>query len=187
MEQLNRQTTVRDMTLCAMFTALIIVGAFIRIPIPYVPFTLQLLFTMLAGLLLGKKLGTMSVLLYIILGLIGVPVFTEGGGLMYIFKPSFGYIIGFAVGAYLTGKIAHEVKNPSFGRLLWANIAGLMAVYGFGMVHCFVIMNYYSGAGMTLWNLILYCFLLIVPGDLFLCVVAAILMKRLLPVLHQYR
>ena len=159
MEQLNRQTAVRDMTLCAMFTALIIVGAFIRIPIPYVPFTLQLLFTMLAGLLLGKKLGTMSVLLYIILGLIGVPVFTEGGGLMYIFKPSFGYIIGFAVGAYLTGKIAHEVKNPSFGRLLWANIAGL----------------------------ILFCFLLIVPGDLFLCVVAAILMKRLLPVLHQYR
>ena len=54
MEQLNRQTAVRDMTLCAMFTALIIVGAFIRIPIPYVPFTLQLLFTMLAGLLSGS-------------------------------------------------------------------------------------------------------------------------------------
>lgn len=187
MEQLNRQTAVRDMTLCAMFTALIIVGAFIRIPIPYVPFTLQLLFTMLAGLLLGKKLGTMSVLLYIVLGLIGVPVFTEGGGLMYIFKPSFGYIIGFAVGAYLTGKIAHEVKNPSFKKLLWANIAGLIAVYGFGMIYCYVIMNYYLEVGMTLWNLILYCFLLIVPGDLFLCVVAAILMKRLLPVLHQYQ
>lgn len=187
MEQLRKQSTVKDMTLCAMFTGLIIVGAFIRIPIPYVPFTLQLLFTMLAGLLLGKRLGAMSVLLYIILGLLGVPVFTEGGGLMYLFKPSFGYIIGFAVGAYLTGKIANEVKNPSFARLLWANIVGLIAVYGFGMVHCFVIMNYYSGVGMTLWNLILYCFLLIVPGDLFLCVVAAMLMKRLLPVLHQYQ
>jgi BioY family. len=76
------------MILCAQFAALTAVGAFIRIPIPVVPFTLQYLFTMLAGLLLGGKYGGLSVLLYIFIGLIGLPVFTEGGGIGYVFKPS---------------------------------------------------------------------------------------------------
>ena len=80
---------------CSLFTALIAAGAFIKIPVPVVPFTLQYLFTMLAGLLLGSKRGTISVVAYMLLGLAGLPIFSEGGGLWYVFKPSFGYIIGF--------------------------------------------------------------------------------------------
>ena len=88
-------TRTRSMVYCALFTALIAVGAFIRIPVPVVPFTLQYLFTMLAGLLLGAKRGAGSVTVYMLLGLAGLPIFTEGGGISYLFKPSFGYIIGF--------------------------------------------------------------------------------------------
>ena len=100
---------------CGLFTALIAVGAFIKIPIPVVPFTLQYLFTMLAGLLLGSRLGTVSVLSYMLLGLAGLPIFSEGGGLWYVFKPSFGYIIGFAVGTY--GKKDHcTVPSGKSGR-----------------------------------------------------------------------
>ena len=62
---------------CGLFTALIAVGAFIKIPIPVVPFTLQYLFTMLAGLLLGSRLGTVSVLSYMLLGLAGLPIFSR--------------------------------------------------------------------------------------------------------------
>ena len=86
----------KDLVLCAMFVALIAVGAFIKIPVPVVPFTLQFLFTMLAGLLLGPVNGALAVVVYIVLGLIGLPIFTQGGGPGYIFQPSFGYIIGFA-------------------------------------------------------------------------------------------
>ena len=68
---------------CGLFTALIAVGAFIKIPIPVVPFTLQYLFTMLAGLLLGSRLGTLSVLSYMLLGLAGLPIFSEGGGIYH--------------------------------------------------------------------------------------------------------
>ena len=68
---------------CGLFTALIAVGAFIKIPIPVVPFTLQYLFTMLAGLLLGSRLGTVSVLSYMLLGLAGLPIFSEGGCGLY--------------------------------------------------------------------------------------------------------
>ena len=73
-----RNSKLRNQILCAIFTALIAIGAFIRIPVPVVPFTLQFLFTTLAGVLLGSRLGATSVILYIVLGLLGVPVFAEG-------------------------------------------------------------------------------------------------------------
>ena len=95
---------------CSLFTALIAVGAFIKIPIPVVPFTLQFLFTTLAGLLLGSKMGAVSVIAYMVLGLVGLPIFSEGGGIWYVFKPSFGYIIGFCIGTYVTGLMAERMK-----------------------------------------------------------------------------
>ena len=76
---MNNSKTL-NMILCALFVALITIGTFIRIPIPYVPFTLQLLFTMLAGFLLGGRWDFIAILIYIIIGLIGLPVFTESGG-----------------------------------------------------------------------------------------------------------
>ena len=85
---MKKKITTREMTLCALFTVLTAVGAFIKIPIPVVPFTLQFLFTMMAGLLLGGRLGAASVGLYALLGLIGLPIFAEGGGFWYLLKPS---------------------------------------------------------------------------------------------------
>lgn len=104
------------MTLCALFTVLIAVGAFIKIPVPVVPFTLQFLFTMMAGLLLGGRLGALSVGLYAVLGLAGLPIFAEGGGFWYVLKPSFGYIIGFVLGSYVTGRMTEHFKKLTFER-----------------------------------------------------------------------
>ena len=84
---------------------------------------------MLAGLLLGSRLGTVSVLSYMLLGLAGLPIFSEGGGLWYVFKPSFGYIIGFAVGTFVTGWIAEHMEKKTIARYLLANLAGLFCVY----------------------------------------------------------
>ena len=180
-----KNSKVRDLVLCSLFVALVIVGTFIRIPIPVLPFTLQLLFTMLAGLLLGPKLGATSVIIYIILGLIGIPVFTEGGGIGYIFKPTFGYIVGFAVGAYATGKIANKEKNPSMRRLLIANFIGLFIVYAFGMIYYYVISKFYLASPIGVKAIILYCFVLAVPGDIFLCFLGAMLGKRLIPMINR--
>lgn len=171
----------KNMALCGVFTALIAIGAFIRIPVPVVPFTLQYLFTMLAGLLLGAKLGAAAVALYVGMGLIGFPIFTQGGGFGYVFNPSFGYLVGFIVGAYATGKIAHTEEPPRFGRLLAANLIGLFIVYAFGMVHCYLIHNLYMSDPMGVWTLFLYCFVLAVPGDIVLCFVAAAVAKRVMP------
>lgn len=180
-----RAKKTQNLILCALFVALITAGAFIRIPIPVVPFTLQFLFTMMAGLLLGGKLGAAAVGVYILIGLIGLPVFTEGGGLSYIFKPSFGYIIGFAVAAYVTGTIANRVSEPGYKRLLAANFIGLGIVYAFGMVYYYLISDLYLGTPIGLWPLFLYCFILAVPGDIALCILGATLGKRLIPVIKR--
>ncbi len=182
-----RNQKTKNMILSAMFVALISVGAFIKIPVPVVPFTLQVLFTMLAGLLLGGKRGALAVCVYTALGLVGLPVFTQGGGLGYIFQPTFGYIIGFAVGAYVTGVIANRSNRPGYKRLLSANFAGLAIIYLFGMVYYYLICNFYLNTPIGIWPLFLYCFLLAVPGDIVLCIVGAVLGKRLIPLVKEGR
>ena len=148
-----RNQKTRELVLCDLFTALTAVGAFIKIPVPVVPFTLQLL------------------------GLLGLPIFTEGGGFWYLLKPSFGYILGFIVGAYVTGKMAAKTSN--FWHILGANLVGLAIVYGMGMVYYYIICNFVLSTPIGLWPLVLYCFLLAVPGDLCLCVLAAAVTVRL--------
>ena len=176
---------IRKITLVSLFTALIAIGAFIRIPIPVVPFTLQFLFTTLAGLLLGAKLGAISVGVYLFLGLIGLPVFTQGGGIGYIFTPTFGYIIGFCVGAYITGRIACTKSYPSYKRLLLANFIGLAVVYAFGMVYYYIICNFYLSTPIGIWSLVLYCFILTAPGDIVLCYLAAGIAKRMITIIGR--
>ena len=168
-----------------MFSALIALGAFIKIPVPVVPFTLQFLFTSTAGLLLGAKYGAVSVMVYILLGLSGVPVFANGGGISYVLQPSFGYMPGFALGAFVTGKIAGTSATPGYRRLVIANFAGLLIVYAMGMLYYAIISDLYLGTPIGLWPLFLYCFILAVPGDIVLCVSEAALAKILLPIVKE--
>lgn len=175
----------RTMILTSLFAALTAAGAFIRIPIPVVPFTLQFLFTTMAGLLLGGRAGLTAVCIYGAMGLLGLPVFAEGGGPAYVLKPSFGYIIGFALGSFVTGTIANRVPAPRFSRLLAACLAGLGIVYLTGMAYYYLISRFYLQNPIGLWPLFLYCFLLAVPGDLVLCFLGAALGRRLIPLKNR--
>ena len=175
----------RTMVLCAMFVVLIAAGAWIKIPVPVVPFTLQYLFTMLAGILLGGRRGALAVCAYLALGLAGLPIFAQGGGLSYLLQPSFGYLIGFAAGAFVTGTMARS-GPVTFRRLLAANLVGLGVVYLFGMLYYYGICQA-LGTPIGFWPLFLYGFVLAVPGDLVLCVVGAVLGMRLLPGIAKER
>lgn len=150
-----------------------------------VPFTLQFLFTTLAGLLLGSKKGAISVVAYMILGLAGLPIFSEGGGFWYVIKPSFGYIIGFCIGTYVTGLIAERMKEKTVSRYMLANFVGLLIVYAVGMIYYYIICNYVIDTPIALGPLFLYCFVLAVPGDICLCILAAALVKRVKPILNH--
>lgn len=178
---------IRNLILCAMFAALTAVGAFIKIPVPLVPVTLQLTFVTLAGYILGAKNGMISVLIYIALGLIGIPVFTEGGGIGYVLRPTFGYIIGFALGAFVTGLIARKKQQTaSYPRLLAAGFAGLVVIYVMGILYYYLISRFYLGSDITVRTVLLYCFVLVVPGDIALTFVAALAAKRIIPVVAAH-
>ena len=170
----------REMTLCAMFTVLIAVGASIKMPIPVVPFTLQTFFVAMSGIILGGRLGAISATCYMLIGLAGVPVFAQGGGISYVLQPSFGYIVGFIAGAYVIGKLASG-NNVSIKRLLVANFAGLFIVYIFGMIYYYIIGNFVINSPIGVGALFWYCFVLVVPGDAVLSVIAAIMGKKLKP------
>src|SRR5690554_4569970 len=105
----NRFTT-RDMTILPLFTVLTAVGAFIKIPIGAVPVSLQTVFVLVSALLLGKK-ATIAQGLYVLLGLLGLPIFTGGGGIGYIFTPTFGYLLGFIAAAYVVGSLRDWTKK----------------------------------------------------------------------------
>ena len=166
MEQ-NKLLTTKKITYCAIFTALITIGAFIQIPVPFMDyFTLQFFFVLLAGILLGSKLGALAVLLYVVIGLLGLPIFAAGGGLAYIVRPSFGYLIGFMVGAYAVGRIAETMETLSFKRLLAGSILNLFIVYGLGMIYLYFIMNLYLGKPIGVEAVIITCFLIPVGPSL---------------------
>lgn len=169
---------------CALFAALIAAGAFIRIPVPVVPFTLQFLFTNLAGILLGRKGGTAAVGAYLLIGLVGVPVFTGGGGLSYVFQPTFGYLVGFLAGAWIAGAIV-EKKGFSAKSLLLAGGANLAIVYILGLVYFYLIMLLYVKEPVSIGVLFMTGFVMAVSGDIVLCILSVILAKRLRPVVRM--
>ncbi len=168
----------RELVLCALFVALITVGTFVRIPVGADVYTLQFLFTLLAGLLLGERLGALAVLVYIALGLLGVPVFASGGGPSYVLQPTFGYLIGFVVQAWLCGRYARRVAQVSFRSLLLVNLLGMAVVYLLGISWFYVFSNFVLDAPIALWAAIFYCGILQAPPDFLLCVAAAALGLR---------
>ena len=170
---------IRELVFAGLFVALITLGTFIRIPIGADFYTLQFLFTLIAGLVLGKKLGALAVAAYVLMGLIGIPVFASGGGIGYLFKPTFGYLAGFIIQAWFCGKFSRELSNVNFKNLLAINLIGMLIVYAIGMSWLYVVSNYVIDAPLTLWVLFIDSFVLQVLPDGILCVLAAILALRL--------
>ncbi len=113
----------------ALFAVLTGVGALIIIPAPFVPVTLQSLFCLLSGALLGKKMGPTSQGMYILLGLAGMPVFSRGGsGPGVLLGPTGGYIIGFIPASYITGFFTQK-KHLIAGLIL-----GTLVIYATGLL-----------------------------------------------------
>ena len=166
-------TATRKLTLCALFAALIAIGTHIKIPTPLLPLTLQTLFVVMAGLVLGRKLGALSVCVYVLAGLMGLPVFT-GSAL----NPTFGYIIGFIPGAWLAGYIAERFR-PCFMTWTLGAVAGIAVIYAFGIPYYWVMSKYYLGNELGAKTLLVYFVLMPIPGDLAKSFVAGLVVNRL--------
>ena len=167
----------RDMILVAFFSALIAICAQITVPAA-VPFTLQTLAVFLAGSILGLKKGTASILIYIMLGIAGIPVFSNfSGGAAVLLGPTGGYIIGFIAIAVISGFV-----KDKFGSKLWITAVGmtigLLVCYIFGTMW-FVIMYNNTKGGMSIMKAIHICVIPFLLFDAIKIAVATILSNRL--------
>jgi len=143
----------RDMTLIALFAVLTIIGGKISLSVASVTFSLQSLVCLLAGLMLGARRAMLSQVIYILLGLIGLPVFAKGGGLGYVLEPTFGFIPGMLLAAGLIGLISDRIDPDRTGLKVWQaipiNIAGQVVIYFFGVTYLYLIRNFYAGQDMS--------------------------------------
>lgn len=172
----------RTLTRTALFAALTAAGAFIRIPLGYSSITLQFFFTAMAGCLLGPVWGPVSQAVYVALGLIGLPIFTQGGGLTYLLQPTCGFLIGLIPAAWVIGLLtARRPAHPI--RTALACLAGLTVLYAVGLPYMAVILNQYMGKTMDLSAILWAGMLPFLPGDMLKIAVTAalapLLQKRL--------
>lgn len=120
------------LTLVALMTALLTVSAYIRIPTPLTPITLQCEMVILGTLLWGRKISLSATVLYVAMGLLGLPVFSGGGGIHYILTPTFGYLLGFVISSAFT-----NITNKPFTRAY----TSLCIIYATGIGYLYILTN----------------------------------------------
>ena len=170
----------RALILTALFAALTAAGELIRIPTPTSSFTLQVFFTAMAGVLLGAKWGAASQLVYVLLGLTGLPIFTSGGGPGALLQPTGGFLFGMIAMAWVVGRVT-ERWGHDFWRICLACGAGLLALYAVGLPWLHGILTVYLEREWSLRQTVVSGMLIFLPWDLGKLVLAAALCARIRP------
>jgi biotin transport system substrate-specific component len=154
-------------------------GVFIQVPIGPVPIVLTNLFVLLSGLLLGARWGAASAALYLLIGAIGLPVFSGGrGGLAHLFGPTGGYLFGFILSAWITGFISGRFHRSVNGSVI-AVILGSLIIYGLGV-------PWLKAITQMTWNKAWMVGMVpFLPGDALKAVAAVILFRSVRPILDR--
>lgn len=161
----------KKLVYCALFAAVIGIMSLISIPVQPIPLNMGMLGVLLAGGMLGKKYGTLSVIVYILLGLVGVPVFAGfRGGLGVLAGPTGGYIVGYVIIAFITGAICEKTRKMRYTVPFMA--LSVILCYGLGTVwYCHILQSDFVSA-VTL------CVLPFIPADIVKVILAAIVGKK---------
>ena len=192
-----KNKSVLKVTFVALFAAIICVGCFIRIPLGVIPIVLQNIFCILCAVLLGGMLAGAPVALFLLAGLIGLPVYSGGtGGLAVWLGPTGGFLPGYLLGAVAAGFIAGKPnvteKKLTVGgvlRISAAVVAGLVILYIPGVIR----FSYWATAAgkvpsdkTALAYTMAACVIPYIPGDVLKAVIAVPVALKLRPVLAQY-
>ncbi|MEW6398285.1 MAG: biotin transporter BioY [Bacillota bacterium] len=135
---------VRPLILAALFAAVLSALARLAIPIPFspVPVTGQMCGVFLAGAVLGSRLGSFSVLVYVLLGAFGLPVFAQGrAGPGVLLGPSGGYLAGFVLGTYASGRVLERRERPGYLTTAAAMALCLLVTYGAGVTQLALVLH----------------------------------------------
>lgn len=173
-----------DLTLAGMFVALMAVGANITAIAPFmviggVPITLQTFFSILGGAILGSRLGTITMIAYTFIGLVGVPVFAKfGAGPSTIFSPTFGFILSFILAAFVIGKIV-EKYNTLSGYII-ASLVGIIINYVIGTNLMYYAYKFWAAAPEGFTYKMAWLWMVVpLPKDIILTVLAGMMAHRI--------
>ncbi|MEI5908306.1 biotin transporter BioY [Bacillus spongiae] len=172
-----------DLTLASLFVAMTAIGANITTFAPFmtfgtIPITLQTFFAVMAGLVLGKRLGAFAMLVYMLVGLVGIPVFAGAmGGLGIIMKPTFGFILSFIPAAYVAGWIVENRKG--FLPFILGAAVGTIINYVFGTTWMYFFTIFGADAGGFTYGMAWKVMLPFMPKDAILAIFAGIFATRL--------
>lgn len=151
-------------------------SAFVRIPLPFtpIPLTLQTLIVVLLGAVLGRKYGAITQASYVLIGILGAPIFIGASfGLMHLAGPTGGYLIGFIATAYLVGKLIPRTNSVSFLRIFSMMVIGSIPILLFGTIQLFFLMH------LTWKQAFVIGFLPFIPGDILKSFIAAGIYHRI--------
>ncbi|MCL2383877.1 MAG: biotin transporter BioY [Oscillospiraceae bacterium] len=162
------------------FAALMIVAAHVRIPALPVPFTLQTFVVILSAFVMRSRLASISQVIYLTYGLGGAAIFANGGGLGYVLSPTFGYIIGFIVMAYMLGRSLEKVEkeNLTFKKFMSIGLLGVVVQLSLGTIYLYVLLNAITGTGITVWAALMNGFLIFIPHEIVKVAVAGVIAKK---------
>lgn len=169
----QQKLNTKSMALCALFAALTAVLSQLAVPIGPVPVNLATLSVLLCGSLCGPRLGAFSMILYLLCGLCGLPVFSmlrSGAGVL--FGPTGGYLMGYVAAAWVCG-LCTEHLRPYRAGLVLGLLSGFVSYMMLGTVWYMTLMQ------ADLWQALLVCVLPFLPGDLLKMVCAGLLSLRL--------
>ncbi len=159
----------KELILCSIFAALTSILAQVSIPIPIttVPLTLQIFAVSITGLILGSKCGFISILIYLLIGSIGIPVFANfSGGAAVLFGPTGGYLLGLPIMSFIIGYIREKSSSPFI--VIIGMLLGLILDYTTGTLMFATI------TGNTIYQSIIYCVVPFIVLDLMKIVLAYI-------------
>lgn len=168
-----KDSYVRKLVYASLFAALTAIAAWVTIPLPPVPITLQTFFVILAGGMLGAYFGALSMIVYLLLGFIGLPVFSNGrSGLGVLAGPTGGYLVGFVLSAIAVGFLVERRRNPGFLWYCAAMAIGTLIIYACGVGWLLVVTH------MSIAQAVVAGALPFVPGDILKIIVAAFIARR---------
>lgn len=167
--------TTRDLALAGLFAALTAVSAYVSFPLlGPVPFSLQTLVVVLAGIVLGPGLGALGMIVYVLLGLVA-PVYAGGAmGAGVLMGPHGGYLVGFVVGAAVAGFAVRAWRPSTFWGFAGAAALGLVPIYGLGAMWLAVSLGTVEPA-VVLWGGVVQ----FLPGELIKVAAAALIARSL--------
>lgn len=173
---------VHSLVYIALFAALLTICAWITIPVT-IPFTMQTLAVFLAPLVLGGKRGSLAVAVYLLLGAVGVPVFSGfHSGLGALVGNTGGYLVGFLISAMLMWAL-ERFWQRGYAALALAMAVSLLACYAFGTAW-FVMISVRNGTAMTVGTALSLCVVPFIIPDAAKMLLAVTLAKRLKRFVH---